>query len=1356
MDSQCSACMAAHFQGERTMPGGSAYTTCCAKGKVHVALFERFPPPLRDLFLNQDQDSKSFRQHIRNYNNALAMASMTAKIEPPSGNGPYCFRVHGQVYHRIGGLRPPSGQLPQCAQVLIMDTEQAAQELAGREVNRNCCPNTFGLLHRILNDANPYAQAFKLMAQVADEEAERAQRDGCPGRPVRMVFHQNEHDDQRRYNAATANEVAVVYVGDEEDIPGERLLVVHESTGNLRIISYLDKLCDPLSYPLFFPSGGEGWHPQMERREPTSSRRCRVTQKEYYSYLLFTRDGLFNPLHYAGRLLQQFVVDSWLKIEMNRLNYIRQNQRELRLDTVRGLQDYMLSDPDDSVQPGRRIVLAATFNGGPRYMIAQYQDAMSIVSKYGKPDLFLTFTCNPAWPEITSNLSQGQTASERPDLIARVFQLKVKAFCDEVVRKQVLGEVAAYIYVIEFQKRGLPHMHMLLTLSGDSKLRTPSEVDSLISAELPDPIAAPELYKIVSSCMIHRPCGKHNPSSPCMINGQCSKSFPKNFRDETSLSAEGYPEYRRRQNGRRIICQGVHLDNRFVVPFCPYLTLLFDAHINVELCALLHAVKYLYKYLYKGPDRARIRLQQARLPEEEAHDEIDAYWDTRYVCAPEAIHRIFAFPLNDRSDAVTRLQIHLPGFESVRFEAGTEEAALISARDRFSTLTAFFDKNRRCRDLQEEHGMIPDDLIDSRKLRYHEMPEKFIFKNQRWQERKRGGNRNIGRMYFVSPQDHERFALRLLLLYGTGFTSYEDVRTVSGQTYSSFVEAARASGYLRDDSYSRDALQEASAQNMPRQLRSFFVALITFADIQPPHTVQLWEEYKPNFMEDFIHAGLSTEMAESKAFHDIVQRLSELGRDYYALLPLDIPQFEEIETAVNLEEHRAFGAELYQQLNPEQRVIVDEVLKAIADRRGQCYFVDGPGGSGKTFVYTTIYHLASSKGFKVMNDAWTGIAANLLPEGRTVTSAFRLIVPNNSRSSSIKGQSKEAGLLRSTDVIIWDEAPMAPKTALETIDSLLQDIMKNTAPFGGKTIVLGGDFRQILPVVERGSRGQIVDSCLKYSDLWKHFQQVRLSRNMRLSSDDLTFRQWLHQLGDGMLPADMDIPEDMRCQGNLADVIYGDICAENHGIDFAERTILTPKNAQALKINDYVLNKLAGEKKTFLSEDEAIVEDPSDASHFPTEFLNKMTPATLPPHELNLKTGCIVMLLRNLDVKNGLCNGTRFIVTEILSRVLICSFATGYNRGSSVLIPRIDCYYAHATLPFRLRRRQFPIRLSFCMTINKAQGQSFSRVGIDLQEAIFAHGQLYVALSRATSRGGISIASPNNRMRNIVYDEILR
>ncbi|CAJ0565354.1 unnamed protein product, partial [Mesorhabditis spiculigera] len=138
---------------------------------------------------------------------------------------------------------------------------------------------------------------------------------------------------------------------------------------------------------------------------------------------------------------------------------------------------------------------------------------------------------------------------------------------------------------------------------------------------------------------------------------------------------------------------------------------------------------------------------------------------------------------------------------------------------------------------------------------------------------------------------------------------------------------------------------------------------------------------------------------------------------------------------------------MYARLNAEQKVVVDAVLGALHGRLPNsrtCHFIDGPGGSGKTFVYKTIYHLAVAAKKNILNIAWTGIAAALLPDGKTVSSAFQLSILDH--TSTLKNQDKKAQELRKVDAVIWDEAPMAPKKALEAIDEKLKDLMGNQAP----------------------------------------------------------------------------------------------------------------------------------------------------------------------------------------------------------------------------------------------------------------------------------------------------------------------
>jgi hypothetical protein len=235
---------------------------------------------------------------------------------------------------------------------------------------------------------------------------------------------------------------------------------------------------------------------------------------------------------------------------------------------------------------------------------------MAIVQRWGKPDYFITMTCNPYWEEITEKLFHGQLPQDRPDLVARVFKAKQRDLMNLLTKGKHFGEVAAYVHVTEFQKRGLPHEHILLIMKARNKLATPDDYDRVISAEIPDKEKYPVLHDLVIKHMLHGPCGELKKSCPCMIDGQCRFHYPREFCAATQQGKDSYPIYRRRDNGRGVRIRGADLDNRWVVPYNPFLLMRYNCHINVEACSSIKAVKYLFKYIYKGHDKASFACEQ--------------------------------------------------------------------------------------------------------------------------------------------------------------------------------------------------------------------------------------------------------------------------------------------------------------------------------------------------------------------------------------------------------------------------------------------------------------------------------------------------------------------------------------------------------------------------------------------------------------------------------------------------------------------------------------------------------------------------------------------------------------------------
>ena len=378
---------------------------------------------------------------------------------------------------------------------------------------------------------------------------------------------------------------------------------------------------------------------------------------------------------------------------MSRLNFIRHNQQTLRADQYACVRDALNSDQTATeADIGNITILPSSFSGGPRHMQQLFQDAMACMRVHGKPDLFVTFTANPNWPEILAELLPTQVPNDRPDLISRVFQIKLKCLLNDLIKEQIFGKVVAHIYVIEWQKRGLPHAHILICLEESDKAINANQVDEFIKAEIPDPKKYPQAYLTISKSMVHGPCGISFPNAPCMVNGKCSKDFPKAFCPETILANDRYPIYQRRNDGQYIEKSGVKLSNQWIVPHNLYLSVKYDAHINVEICNTIGAVKYLFKYVYKGSDKVTFSLQKTNndpphqmnkeksndrqannqtITKNDERDEIKKFTNGRYVSASEAFGRTMMFDINGQDPHTIKLPVHLENQQNMIYKVGS-------------------------------------------------------------------------------------------------------------------------------------------------------------------------------------------------------------------------------------------------------------------------------------------------------------------------------------------------------------------------------------------------------------------------------------------------------------------------------------------------------------------------------------------------------------------------------------------------------------------------------------------------------------------------------------------------------------
>ncbi|WOH00400.1 hypothetical protein DCAR_0519759 [Daucus carota subsp. sativus] len=508
------------------------------------------------------------------------------------------------------------------------------------------------------------------------------------------------------------------------------------------------------------------------------------------------------------------MVDAFSSIEQTRLWWFRTHQTILRNELYTHISDSVRKGDANSANVGKGVILPAGYVGSKRYMQQNFQDALAVCRHVGHPDIFLTMTCNSMWDEILKMMTYvpGCIPANCPDIISRVFRLKLEQLTNDIKKKSHFGKCIGVMYVVEFQKRGLPHVHMLIWLDG------------------------------------------------------ASKKFLKE-----------------------------------------------------NICCHARSIKYLFKYCLKGHDTATVQITRRRKKNQnnsaaEVVDEIQAYFDGRYVCGSEAAYRIFGFPIHHRTLSVERLPFHLPGQKSC---------------------------------------------------------------NQ------------IGRLSYTHHSSGEVWYLRMLLTKVRGPTSFEHLRTVNGVVCQTFRDACKEYGLLDDDKEWHDVLDQCAAGGLPPQIRQLFVHIIVNCKVTD--LASLWNNHWKQMVDDILLKRRLQKIDDLlRAIGKSLKTYSQLPQPPDSYLHHGTNNLILEETNYNLAEMKLEHDNLIANCNLEQLSVYESVLASVASGEGGLFFVYGSGGCGKTYMWRTLIAKLRSQGDIVLPVASSGIAATLLPGGRTAHSRFKI------------------------------------------------------------------------------------------------------------------------------------------------------------------------------------------------------------------------------------------------------------------------------------------------------------------------------------------------------------------------------
>jgi len=1135
-----------------------------------------------------------------------------------------------------------------------------------------------------------------------------------------------------------------------------------------------------------------------------------------------TRDIPVNRFQLLSRLGQTYLTDMISRSIDHQLHWQKRNQEYIFGGDMRGEETNTTEDREEDVDvdgTSSTTFLSQSLHGSRRHLQRLGKNALTIVSEKGSPHLFITVTCNPRWNEITEMLLPGQCAFDRPDIVDRVFKNRLSALLhnikagkyfddfDAYGRTVVRREIVYMMYSIEYQHRGMPHAHIVIRLDNFSDIAQYKVklVDRFLSARKPVISATSSMQDIAYEDIVGRHM-KHkcnNAVNGCLDkNGRCTKGFQDHsIREHTAIREDGRITYRRDNEA-----------DLMIGPHCPTMLCDWDGHAYCDVCNV-ETVIYLYKYLFKGSKKTKFKLNNAEdIPD---GDEIALHIRGRYLCSMDAMWRTLGYQTYPSPQ---------PSVLTIKVMSPTA-SAFFQTKGKSNRLLQYFSRPSELFHLKytEFHAayIVNKKMTDSlRSSRAHclctidGVGQLYCYERDRCNAR----NENIVRMEYLWPNAGENYYLRLIL-FNKACMSYEDARTYEGVVYATFQECAIKMRLIEDEKEARSCFNEAARWSTPPELRLLFVTMTlegfpTLSFLQQVHRDRFFNALTLDYRMDAATPSNRASLM-NKLLSDFVLLFREHGKQ---LSDYGLPEPEIVETELQRhamkyppEEQRIEFERLQDQQpnNAEQDTTFRRIISSINNGETAKYFINGKGGAGKSTLAKKLVAYTRMQSLVAAGCASVGLAATNFEGFETAHSFFCYpVVEEEERDESeppvcqLWKKEGRAELLSSVKLIIWDEF-------LSNNRELYEAAHRATSGFEGIVLVCMGDFKQIMPVVKFANREMQIDACITRSKYWPLFTVCTLVTNMRLQNRIETMTR--NTLGLSTTdPAYLEEMEEINGQRQYGDMIVniGQGKRSIHGAGYErvsyERdeqmyqlnlietylenqdeglalqflfpdgfttnackgaTILAATNKTVEKWNDAVQRLNANPMKTLQSKDKfGDVDDPHNhiANAMSETVLNKFQAAGIPPRDLKLKVGDVCIVLRNLSMRDGLQNNARVRILDI--KPYCIRVQTLEDSPRTATVPRIRFKFK---LPFAfsytVSRLQFPLRLAYSMTYNKSQGQTLSKVLLDVTTPPFAHGHLYVALSRIQFFRDIRLICNEDQLddtgnpivTNIVYPELL-